>query len=77
MLKSRWGQFTLSLILGFGLVTLFRQDCKNANCFSFVAPDPNEIKKNIYKFGDVCYKFDEAPQQCTTKDPIHPPSTGA
>ena len=72
LLKSRWGKFILSFILGFGIVTLFREDCKNANCFSFVAPKPSEVSGTSFKFGDACYQFTESPQACTSHNPIRP-----
>ena len=72
LIKSRWGIFMLSFIIGFGVVTLFRKDCQDANCFSFVAPRPSDLNNNIYKFGDACYEFQQSPQECTGETLIYP-----
>ena len=55
----------LSIIWGLGLSCLFRQVCKGRNCFILKAPDPNEVKKNIYKEDDKCYTFKTENTKCT------------
>lgn len=56
-LKSYIGRIIISIIWGFGLATLFRRICKGKKCIILKAPEPNQIKKNIYKFDNKCYKF--------------------
>jgi hypothetical protein len=55
----------LSIIWGLGISCLFRQVCKGRNCIIFKAPDPAEIKNNIYKEDDTCYKFKTENTKCT------------
>ena len=49
-LHTHSGKYIMSVILGFGLATLFRTVCKGKNCLLFKAPPMDEIdtsKKNV------------------------------
>jgi hypothetical protein len=51
-----------SIIWGFGITTLFRNACsdmlnKNCNVIKFVAPDPKEIEKYVFKYNGRCVKY--------------------
>lgn len=35
-----------------------------SNSYKYHGPDSNDIKKNIYKFGNQCYKFIPIPYIC-------------
>lgn len=62
-LKSKYSKYIFSVILGFGLATLFRNLCKD--CISNLAPDLNNIKKNFYDYNGICIKFKTKPQNCS------------
>ena len=47
LLNSKMGKITLSIILGFGLATLFRKVCTDKNCLVFNGPIISET--DIYK----------------------------
>lgn len=57
LLKTTYGKNIISVILGIGLASLFRNVCKNKNCIDFYGPNIDEIKKNIYKYNNKCYNF--------------------
>ncbi len=38
LLNSSYSSVIISAIIGFGLATLFRENCKNGNCHVFKAP---------------------------------------
>jgi len=59
-----YGKYVISVILGLGLASIFRRVCKERNCLIFKAPSFKEIKGNIYKYGDKCYKFKEHAVPC-------------
>ena len=61
---SETGKIIISILLGFGLATLFKKSCKERNCLVFKAPALNEIKNKVFKFGDKCYTFSEKAQKC-------------
>lgn len=64
ILHTRFGQILLSIILGFGLASLFRKACKDRNCLVFKAPNHNEIDKKIYNFDGECYQFKPKVKRC-------------
>jgi hypothetical protein len=54
----------MSIILGFGLATLFRTVCKGKNCVILQAPPMDEIKDKIFKHNNKCYKFIPVTTKC-------------
>ena len=56
-IDNKYGVIIISVIWGLGLATLFRKVCKGRNCIVIKAPDPDNVKKNIYNFDNKCYKF--------------------
>ena len=48
-LHTTTGKYLMSIILGFGLASLFREVCKGKNCLIFHAPPLDEIEDKIYK----------------------------
>ena len=58
------GKYAISIILGFGLASLFRKVCKDRNCIVFQAPTLDEIKENTYSYNNKCYKFNEKSMKC-------------
>jgi len=57
-LHTENGKYIMSILLGFGLASLFRTVCKDKNCLLFYAPPLDKFKDKIYKNGDKCYKYD-------------------
>ena len=58
-LKTETGKCVVSVILGFGLASIFRKSCESRNCMVFNAPSFDDVKNNIYKHDNKCYKFSE------------------
>ena len=55
--RSKTGRILMSVLLGLGLATLFKQICKGKNCITYKAP--NDISESdTYKYDDKCYKPD-------------------
>ena len=63
LLYTDLGVFFVSVLLGFGLATLFRKACEGKNCINFNGPVISEIDGKTYKYGEYCYKYklDAAP----------------
>ena len=57
LLNTDMGQVFISILLGLGLATMFRQVCEGKNCLIFNGPVINEIDGKIYKFGEYCHKY--------------------
>lgn len=64
LLNGPRSKYIISIVLGFGLATLFRRVCKNRNCMIFKAPNIRHIQNQIFKYGSKCYKFDPNPRSC-------------
>ena len=63
-LDSKAGQIIISVILGFGLATLFRKACKDNNCVMITGPKISETNKYVYKIDDDCYKYKAYATSC-------------
>lgn len=56
LLYGKYSDYVISIILGFGLATLFRKVCNERNCLIFKALKINTIENKIYRFDNSCYK---------------------
>jgi hypothetical protein len=68
--QSQTGKYLMSILIGFGLATFFRQVCVGKNCVSYSAPPVEEIDDAIYKFDDACYKLNKNAVKCDPKKEI-------
>jgi hypothetical protein len=57
MLESNEGKILLSILLGLGLASMFRQICKKGNCIVIKGPPRKETESYFYKIRDECYKY--------------------
>jgi hypothetical protein len=55
----------MSLILGFGLASLFRKICKEKNCLLFYAPPMEELDDKIYKSNGKWIKYKPVATKCS------------
>jgi hypothetical protein len=46
-----------SLILGMGLIAVFKEQCKTEECEIHKAPHVNDVIKSTYQIGTKCYQF--------------------
>jgi len=65
--ENKTGRILLSIILGLGVASLFRQVCKDSNCLLFKAPPLKEIKDKIYKHDGKCYQYEMKAAKCDTE----------
>ena len=64
-LHTETGRIIMSILLGFGLASLFRSVCKNKDCLLFYAPPLEEFKDKIYKNSGKCVKYTPVPTKCS------------
>jgi hypothetical protein len=64
------GKIIMSVILGFGLATLFREVCKGKECVVVKAPHLEEIKDKIYKYNGKCYSYKAEGKTCDSSKQI-------
>lgn len=58
------GKIIMSILLGFGLASLFRTVCKDKDCLTFHAPPLEQIKDKIYKSNGKCVKYNSTSTKC-------------
>jgi hypothetical protein len=68
LLNSDTGRIVLSVVLGFGLATLFRKACTDKNCITFHGPVISE--EDIYKHDDKCQKYVLQSSKCDSTKQI-------
>ena len=64
LFKTNYGKNIISIILGLGLASLFRNICKNRNCMDFYGPDIGKLENTTYKYNDKCYNFSHTNVVC-------------
>ena len=64
------GKIIMSILLGFGLASLFRTICKGKDCVIFHSASLDEIKKKTYKYDNKCYKYEIEASKCNTEKKI-------
>jgi hypothetical protein len=65
------GRIIMSILLGFGLASLFRKVCKGNNCLAFHAPPLDEFKDKIYKNNNgKCIKYTPIATKCLSNSKI-------
>ena len=68
---STTGRYMMSILLGIGLATIFRQTCIGNNCVTYSAPPVEEIDDQTYKFDKKCYKMNRSSVSCDPKKKIY------
>jgi len=62
---TKTGKIIMSILLGFGLASLFRTVCKDHNCLVFHAPPLDDFKDKIYKNNEKCIKYVPVATKCS------------
>jgi hypothetical protein len=64
LLYGEYSKYLISIILGFGLATLFRFSCENRKCIRFVGPPMNIVNEKVFKYDDGCIKLKHKAVKC-------------
>ena len=64
MFDGKNQKILISMILGFGLATLFRRVCKEKNCIIMKGPDVDDINGKTFKYRNKCYNYIPIPSKC-------------
>lgn len=64
------GKLIMSILLGLGLATLFRNVCKGKDCIDFRAPPLHKFHNKIYKSDGKCMKYVPVATKCSLDSKI-------
>lgn len=67
LVHSTTGKYIMSILLGFGLASLFRTMCKDKNCIAFYAPPLEDVDDKVYRHDDKCYLYKGVPTKCNAQ----------
>lgn len=70
LLNTHLGRIFISIILGFGLATLFRKVCNEKNCINFSGPIISDIEDKIYEHSNKCYTYKLKSDNCDNSKKI-------
>ena len=63
---TKTGRILMSILLGFGLASLFKHVCKGDGCIQYLAP--TDMKDDdIYKYDGTCYNAEKTASVCDAK----------
>ena len=57
LIHTKFGKYAISILLGLGLATLFRESCKSRSCIVYQSPSLSELNTKTYKHNGKCYTF--------------------
>lgn len=66
LLENESMAIIISIILGLGMASLFRQVCKGNECIIVKGPNIKEVSKKVYKIDDKCYKYTPKATTCSS-----------
>ena len=69
-IKTSKAKIIFSILLGFGIATLFRKACKERNCMVFKCPPIKNIKDKIFKEDGKCLTYDIENSKCSNNNII-------
>lgn len=64
VMNSSRGKITIAILLGFGLSTFFRKQCKEKQCLDFKAPPVDKINGQIFQYNTKCFEFESVAEKC-------------
>lgn len=70
LLNKPFGIIIISVLLGFGLATLFRKVCKDKNCIVFNGPILSDFEGKIYKNDGKCYSYSLTKEKCNSNKQV-------
>ena len=64
LIYGKYSKIIISIIIGFGLATIFRRICNESDCLEFRAPVQKKLEDTIYKEDNHCFKFNYRNTRC-------------
>jgi hypothetical protein len=76
-IKTEAYNVAFSIIIGIGIVAVFKPGCRDNGCAIKRAPPVDEVVKTTYQIGSKCYKFKTENIECPAKGIVEPFETDA
>jgi hypothetical protein len=70
LLYTPLGKIIISIILGLGIATLFRQVCNDQNCLVYRGIVLSEIEGKTMKYNNQCYQYTHEHVSCDANKKI-------
>ena len=70
LLYSKYSCILISMILGFGLATMFRKECKNGPCLEFKGAPIKKTRNKVFFHNNSCHSFRANSESCDLKKQI-------
>lgn len=67
---TKTGGIIMSILLGLGFATLFREVCKGKNCKILKPPPLDSFQEKIYKVENKCVSYSMVPTKCDNNKKI-------
>ena len=64
LFKNDQGIILVSIILGLGIASLFKQTCIGNGCVIIKSLPSSNIQQKTYRFDDKCYKYNAYSSKC-------------
>ena len=64
LLNTELGRIIISVLLGLGIATFFRQVCTGDKCLTFNGPVISDFDEKIFKYDEKCYKYTTKTAKC-------------
>jgi hypothetical protein len=64
LLYNPYSSIIISMLLGFGLATLFRKTCSIRGCYVFKGPSIDKIEGQTFQMDNKCYKYNYSQRKC-------------
>jgi len=62
--KTKQGNIVFSIILAFGLASILRISCENANMVIITGPPIEKVHNKIFSFDNKCYSYKTVNTSC-------------
>lgn len=69
-LKTDKAKLIFSILIGFGIATLFRKACKERNCIVFKFPPLENVENKIFFQNNKCVKYTSENVKCSDNENI-------
>lgn len=70
LLHSTTGKYVMSVILGLGIATLFRNFCVGKDCIVRYAPPKEEVEGKTFKHDGSCYQYVPESISCDSNNEV-------